>query len=383
MRFHVVGLPHTKTSLEYSACAFTIKVLRFCSMMKSLGHIVFHYGAEGSEVDCDEHINIISHEEQLSFFGPHNPNVLYSADWSGKAPYWQLTNERAVAEINKRKQRGDFVCVCMGTLNIPLAQLVNDGVLVVEPFIGYNGTFAKYRVFESYAHLHKIWGAQGGFDPDGRFYDAVIPNYLNPIEFPFDPYAVRGDYYLYIGRLIQRKGVNIAVETCKQLGAKLILAGQGVIKIEEGKIHCSDGGVYEGDLKYVGCVNGEQRAKLYQNAIATFLPTIYIEPFGTVNIESQMAGTPVITTDFGAFPETVQNGKTGFRCHSLDHFIFAAKHAHELDRRYIHNYAVANYSMDRVRLMFNEYFEMLSNLWGAGWNTLNPNRKEMNWLTRY
>ena len=33
--------------------------------------------------------------------------------------------------------------------------------------------------------MHKVWGAQGGFDPDGKFYDVVIPNYLKPDDYPF------------------------------------------------------------------------------------------------------------------------------------------------------------------------------------------------------
>ena len=58
MRFHVVALPHTQTNMSHSACAFTMKVLHFCQMMAVLGHEVFHYGVEGSEVQdcCDEDV---------------------------------------------------------------------------------------------------------------------------------------------------------------------------------------------------------------------------------------------------------------------------------------------------------------------------------------
>lgn len=381
MRFHVVALPHTQTNMNHSACAFTMKILHFCQMMKSLGHEVFHYGVEGSQVQdcCVEDVTILSQAEQEGFFGKYNPGALYNVDWQGKAPYWQLTNERAIAGINRRKKSGDFVCLITGNLGIPIAEAVGNDVMVVEYGIGYNGTFAKYRVFESYAHMHKIWGAQGGFDPDGKFYDAVIPNYLNPNDYPLQ--VQKGDYYLFLGRLIKRKGIHIAVETCKRLGAKLKIAGQGCKKVEGNRIHCEDGEVYEGsNLEYVGFATGEKRARLYQNAIATFVPTTYIEPFGAVAIESQMAGTPAITTDFGAFPETVEHGKTGFRCHTLDHFLFAARNAHTLDPEYIHQRSVANYSMDRIRWRYQEYFQMLTDLWRDGWYT-ERERTQLDWLT--
>jgi len=292
-----------------------------------------------------------------------------------------MTNNRAAAEINKRKQPGDFVCLIMGTINIPLAQQVGEDVAVVEYGIGYNGTFAKYRVYESYAHMHKIWGAQGGFDPDGKFYDAVIPNYLNPADYPLQ--IEKQDYYLYLGRLIKRKGIHIAVETCKRLGVKLKIAGQGCTKVEGNRIHCSDGEVYEGDnLEYVGFATGNKRASLYQNAIATFVPTTYIEPFGAVAIESQMAGTPAITTDFGAFPETVEQGKTGFRCHTLDQFVWAAKHAHTLDPVYIHERSVERYAMDKVRWRYETYFKQLQDLWSGGWYAIHRTPDER-WLGGY
>ena len=381
MSFHVVALPHTQTNMQHSACAFTMKILHFCEMMKSLGHTVYHYGVEGSEVACDEHVQILSQSEQEGFFGPYNPGALYEVDWSGKAEYWTLTNNRAAAEIIKRKQHGDFVCLIMGTINIPLAAQVGKDVMVVEYGIGYNGTFAQFRVFESYAHMHKIWGAQGGHDPDGKFYDAVIQNYLNPADYPLQ--TEKQDYYLYLGRLIKRKGIHIAVETCKRLGAKLKIAGQGCTKVEGNRIYCSDGEVYEGDnLEYVGFATGDKRASLYQNAIATFIPTTYIEPFGAVAIESQMAGTPAITTDFGAFPETVEHGKTGFRCRTLNEFVWAAKQAHTLDPVYTHKRAVANYAMDNVRWRYETYFRQLQDLWGAGWTTIHAHPDDA-WLKGY
>ena len=114
---------------------------------------------------------------------------------------------------------------------------------------------------------------EGGFDPDGKFYDVVIPNYLNPADYPFQPDGSQGDYYLYLGRLIKRKGIHIAVETCKRLGAKLKIAGQGCVKVEGNRIHCADGEVYEGDnLEYVGFATGEKRAQLYQQRDRHFCP---------------------------------------------------------------------------------------------------------------
>ena len=382
-RFHVVALPHTQTHPRHAPCAYTMKVLHFVQMMKSLGHTVFHYGAEGSEVKCDEHIQIISRDEQVKYFGEWDKDALYNLGWTGKEPYWPLTNGRAAAAINTRKQKRDILCLICGTLSIPLVQAIGEElVLPVEYGIGYTGTFSKYRCFESYSHMHMMWAYQGGRDPNGKFYDAVVPNYFNPADYSYQ--VEKDDYYLFMGRIMQRKGIGTAVETCRRIGAKLILAGQGVTKVEGNKIHCVGGEVFEGEhLEYVGCVTGDEKAQLLGRAKAAFTPTYYVEPFGGVAVEAQMAGTPVISTDFGAFTETVEHGKTGFRCHTLDQFVWAAQHVDELDSWYIHQRAVANYSMDRVKWMYQEYFEMIDDLWDQGWNQMNEDRQNLDWLRRY
>ena len=61
---------------------------------------------------------------------------------------------------------------------------VGGDVMTVEYGIGYNGTFAKYRVFESYAHMHKIWGAQGGYDPGRQVLRRRHPELPEPGRLP-------------------------------------------------------------------------------------------------------------------------------------------------------------------------------------------------------
>ncbi len=348
MRFHVVSLPHTNTTKEFANCAYTAKVKYFCDMMHSLGHEVFLYGGTKNEANVTELITCLSEQERLDFLdGKH----FVHAPFDNTLPAWQMFNNTAIKEISKRIEQKDFICLIGGTTQKPIADAF-PGHMSVEFGIGYGGTFAKYRVFESNAWRHSIYAMhKNPTTVDGNFYDAVIPGYLDPEMFPFQP--DKEDYYLYIGRMIPRKGVDIASQVCEKLGVKLIMAGPGDYIPKYGE--------------YIGPVDTETRAKLFGGAIATFVPTLYIEPFGNVHVESMMCGTPVITTDWGVFTETVENGVNGYRCNTFAEFLRAAEDVKNLNPKTIADNAYIKYSIDTVKWKYDRYFRRLLDLWENGW----------------
>ena len=350
-RFHVVGLPHTQVTLDYTSCAFTERVRKFCVMMKDvLGHKVYLYAGEQTDAPCDELITCISEEDRRQAVGDQH---FVHASFDASLDHWKRFNWRAAGAIKARAEPHDFVCVIGGNCHKPIADDLPH-MMTVEFSIGYGGTFSPYRVWESYAWMHTCLGAQAG-NPnatDGRFFDAVIPGSFDPADFPFR--AEKDDYYFYIGRLTERKGFKIAADVCRRIGKRLLIAGQG------------DAPEYG---EYLGVVGPEERGQILAGAKAIFVPTIYIEPFGNVAVEAQLCGTPVITVPWGAMTETVENGKTGYHCHTLQDFMDASDNVDGLDPHYIHDRAVAKYSYEVIAQKYQRHFERLSTLWGDGWYT--------------
>jgi glycosyltransferase involved in cell wall biosynthesis len=317
-------------------------------MHEMLGYPVYLYAGEENEAPCTEHISCLSERERAAAVGDKH-YCMASFDYT--LPHWRHFNHRAANTIRQRAQAKDFICLIGGLAHKAIADALPN-LMSVEFGIGYAGTFAKYRVFESYAWMHTVYGAQCGHaqNVDGRWFDDVIPGYFERERFPFSP--TKQDYCCFVGRLIERKGYGIAVEVCKALGMRLLIAGQGTPP---------DYG------EYLGVIGPEERGKLMTNARACFVPTIYIEPFGNVAVEAMSCGTPVISTDWGAMTETVVHGKTGFRCRTFQQFLDAVEDVQQLDPYAIRDHAISNYSLEPTAVKYQAYFQRLLTLWNEGW----------------
>lgn len=379
MDIFVLGIPHTKTTVDFTTCAYTMKVWNLCRMMHARGHNVIHVGTEGSNPTCSHKLDIVPAEMQERLYG-HPGDGYYNMETEGKYKILHDTYARecdsAIRHYCNKQGIPDYhavICATWGgAQNLGTSKLPQ---LVVESGIGYHHTFAKYRAFESYAWLHFHWGRENRHQ-GANWYDVVIPNAFDSMMFPYVPTEKRKDHFLYIGRMNDDKGIGIAIDVTKRIGAKLLLVGptdaQGPQRFLSGNPHVS----------YHPPVGVEERMKIMGEARAAFVPSIYLEPFAGVNVELQMTGCPVITTDWGAFTETVLHGETGYRCRTLEQFIWAAKNIDKINGKACREWAVSNYSLERIAPMYEEFFQMVLNLRGVGWPQEHPKRSHLNWLKK-
>lgn len=368
----MLGLVHLPCSKEYMACAFTQKNYKLAQMLTSLGHEVIYYGAEGSNLQCTKQVITHTLSDIRKSWGDGDNRFEIGYDWKNTEFRHDLNSEKTEAtnkfyrncieEINKTKQPDDFLLITQGYYHKPIDEAVKL-YLTVEPGIGYRGSYCNFRAFESSYIQNFTYGSQHPYESiNGNYYDRVIPNYFDPED--FEVAEEKEDYYLYIGRLIRRKGLITAALTCNALNKKLIIVGQGGIVLSDGSLVAkknTDFSLPKGTWEYQGFADVEKRKRLMSRAIATFTPSEYLEPFAGTHIESMFCGTPPLTTNFGVFPETIPdylNGRVGFRCNTLQDFVISAERAKTTNPLVIRTYA-ERFSLGQVKYEFQKWFDDL------------------------
>jgi len=357
-RFHLLGLVHLPTSEKYMACAFTQKNVKMCKMLLSLGHEVYLYGAENSTAPCTRLIETHSLKDIRDAWGEGDNRFEIGYDWKNKQFKHDISSKKeavtlkyyseAIKVINEIKCPDDFLMITQGTYQKPIGDAAELD-LTLEPGIGYRGSYTRFRSFESTYIQYFTYGSEHPRQSiNGHYYDRVMPNYFDSKDFPFQ--KKKEDYFLFMGRMIFRKGVFTAIKTADALGAPLKLAGQlsNEIKLSSLSENC----------EYIGYADAEKRAKLMGGAKALFAPSIYLEPFCGVHAEAMLCGTPVITTNFGAFTDTVIDGVNGYKCNTLNDFVQAAKKVDKLDPKKVRETA-KRFTMTSVADQYQRWFEDL------------------------
>lgn len=375
IRCHLLGTFNAPNTLKDEGIgnAFGTKVINMAKILKKLGHYVIFYGVEGSEVPCDEFVQVSTKQVLEQTYGKWDNTKIYKEDYGDYSH--KIFNENCIKEISKRKRVGDFLLLCHGTFHQEIANAVNISD-TVEIGIGHRSSFARFRIFESEFQRAWVYGREDNQlnknplpgnrnQGDGNFYDCVIPGFFDPADFTYSD--KKEDYFLYLGRVISKKGIFIAQQVCEKLNKKLIVAGFGYDK----SANEVDAKAFEDLLKlpnveYVGFAGYEKRKELMSKAKALFLPTLYLEPFGYVVIEANLSGTPVITTPFGAFPETVKDGYNGYKCYDFKDFLEAARNIDKIKPKDCRVWG-EKYTLNKIAPLYKRYFTRILSLVGKGW----------------
>ena len=173
-----------------------------------------------------------------------------------------------------------------------------------------------------------------------------------------------GKYLVWLGRMVHDKGTWEAIQTAKTAKLPIVLAGK-VDRFEPLSFEYFEKRVKKHidgrQVKYIGEVNQQQKRKLLKDAIALLHPINWNEPFGLVTIEAMAMGVPVVAFDRGPVREQIIPGKTGFIVKDIRQMATAVKKVSGLDRTFIHQYALKNFSSAKMAEGYEKIYKNILN----------------------
>lgn len=162
----------------------------------------------------------------------------------------------------------------------------------------------------------------------GNIYHGLDEPELTPATRP------KGGYVAYLGRIIEPKGVHLAIAAVRAYNR----TADTPLTLKIAGKHYADGtkDTYwqekispqlDEHIEFVGFIDStKSKRDFLANADALLVPSLFDEPFGMVTIESFACGTPVIALDSGALPEVIEQNHTGYIINKI-----YAHHTRELD----------------------------------------------------
>lgn len=192
---------------------------------------------------------------------------------------------------------------------------------------------------------------------------AAIPNFVELEKFTFVPRVAEDAPLVFLSRVDDIKGPDLAIAIARRAGRRLLIAGnhaasgpQAEFFRREVEPHLGRDGV-----EWIGEVDDVRKNDLLGRAAAMIVPIRWNEPFGIVFPEALACGTPVITCARGALPEIIEDGRTGFFITGVDDGVAAVRRLGDIDRAACRRAAEQCFSLATVAPRYLEVYRSLLN----------------------
>ena len=308
---HIVGCPGNPSREFPTIDPFSRASFFLPTKLTEEGWNVNYYGYEESTVKCVNKFGVVNLEWKKTYI-PHSEDSEVILNNQLDYDFTVRVYQQLVHNLTK----GDIVICMWSTMVDHLHQLGigNLGVYVIDGHVGhYNPSAATtYHVYAG--HNLKSWHyGKHPYKFDSKWHDTVISPISHELK-DFRYIAAKENYFLFMSRLVDAKGLSIVLDMAKNLpNENFKIAGSGDWSKWSNRT--------SPNVEYIGYLDSEKRKTMLSEAKAVITPSIYFEPYGLTSVEAAASGTPIITTDWGGYPDNVVHGVTGFRCVVLNDFI--------------------------------------------------------------
>lgn len=160
-------------------------------------------------------------------------------------------------------------------------------------------------------------------------YSGVVYNGIDLSAHPFSP--VKEDFLVFLGRVSPEKRPEVAVQVARKAGLSLVMMIKRTEPAERAYFDEMVAPLLGRDVVVLDQPPHEVKVDVLGRARAVVFPIDWPEPFGLVMVEAMACGTPVIASPFGAVPEVIDDGVTGFLCSTEGQMVSAVKAASGLN----------------------------------------------------
>lgn len=176
----------------------------------------------------------------------------------------------------------------------------------------------------------------------------VKPNFVNDFG---ERGVERRDFFLFIGRLTEEKGIRVLLQAAVECRFKLVVMGDGPLR---GLVQ--DAEKKNLNIQYIGQQPQAVVIEYLKKCKALIFPSIWYEGFPMTILEAFSACTVVIASNMGGMQEIIQDGKNGLVFNPGDAYDLGLK-INEINK----NYDLAKAISKNARLTYLEKYTPAKN----------------------